>query len=95
MAKETIETEEFDAMFADLPDPRKDAGSSGGITSLPLHQREEPPAEPRVDARSPTRHRSPPDRLTTGGSAATMTLILTARRTCAGRCAVHLEEDAR
>ena len=38
---------EFNAMFADLPDPRKDAGSGGGITSLPLHQRDEPPAEPR------------------------------------------------
>jgi len=48
VAKETIETEEFDAMFADLPDPRKDAGSGGGITSLPLHEREEPPAEPRI-----------------------------------------------
>ena len=48
VAKETIEPEEFDAMFADLPDPRKDAGSGGGITSLPLHQREEPPAEPRA-----------------------------------------------
>jgi cell division protease FtsH len=47
VAKETIEHEEFDAMFADLPDPRKDAGSSGGITSLPLHQRDEPPTEPR------------------------------------------------
>jgi len=48
VAKETIETEEFDAMFADLPDPRKDAGNSGGITSLPLHQRDEPAAEPRI-----------------------------------------------
>ena len=26
VAKETIEAEEFEAMFADLPDPRKDAG---------------------------------------------------------------------
>ncbi len=49
VAKETIEHDEFDAMFADLPDPRKDAGSSGGITSLPLHHRNDPPsAEPRV-----------------------------------------------
>ncbi len=62
VAKETIETEEFDAMFADLPDPRKDAGSSGGITSLPLHQREEPPPPSRASRPSPTRHRSLPER---------------------------------
>ncbi len=53
VAKETIEHEEFDAMFADLPDPRKDAGSGGGITSLPLHQRDLPPSEPRAPAPAP------------------------------------------
>jgi cell division protease FtsH len=28
VAKETIEADEFEAMFADLPDPRKDPGGS-------------------------------------------------------------------
>ncbi len=45
VAQETIEHEEFRAMFADLPDPREDPGG-GGLTPLPAPA-VEPPAEPR------------------------------------------------
>jgi cell division protease FtsH len=45
VAQETIEHDEFEAMFADLPDPRRDAG---GTTLTPLPSpAPEPPAEPR------------------------------------------------
>jgi cell division protease FtsH len=36
VAEETVEQEAFEAMFADLPDPRKDAGAGGGFTPVPL-----------------------------------------------------------
>jgi cell division protease FtsH len=42
VAQETIERDEFEAMFADLPDPRSDA-TGGGLTPVPL-----PPPEPHV-----------------------------------------------
>jgi cell division protease FtsH len=45
VAEETIEHDEFQAMFADLPDPRADAGGSG-VTPVPAPSAE-PPAEPR------------------------------------------------
>jgi cell division protease FtsH len=45
VAEETIEHDEFQAMFADLPDPREDAGGSG-ITPRPTPA-PEPPVEPR------------------------------------------------
>jgi cell division protease FtsH len=41
VADETVEQEAFEAMFADLPDPRKDAG--GSSTPIPLPQ---PPRKP-------------------------------------------------
>ena len=36
VAEETVEQEAFEAMFADLPDPRKDAGEGGGMTARPV-----------------------------------------------------------
>jgi cell division protease FtsH len=46
VAEETIEHEEFQAMFADLPDLRQGADAGGSIR--PLHEpAPEPPAEPR------------------------------------------------
>ncbi|MBA2570655.1 MAG: ATP-dependent zinc metalloprotease FtsH [Chloroflexi bacterium] len=44
VAEETVEQEAFEAMFADLPDPRKDLGTGGGFTPVPL-----PNLEPRPD----------------------------------------------
>jgi cell division protease FtsH len=51
VAQETIEHDEFQAMFADLPDPREDAGGSG-VTPLPSPA-PEPPAEPRGGTTAP------------------------------------------
>jgi cell division protease FtsH len=56
VAQETIESEEFEAMFADLPDPRRDAG--GSSTPRPRQApegrpSEEPPATGPVPAPSP------------------------------------------
>ena len=89
VAKETIEHEEFEAMFADLPDPRKDAGSSGGITSLPLHQRDVPPStEPRAGAPAEPGARSRPDPVSRAGRprpARASWTTCTARRIRAGR----------
>jgi cell division protease FtsH len=45
VAEETIEHDEFDAMFADLPDARRDAGGAG-LTPLPLPAPQQP-VEPR------------------------------------------------
>ncbi|MBA3435842.1 MAG: ATP-dependent zinc metalloprotease FtsH, partial [Chloroflexi bacterium] len=42
VAEETVEQDAFEAMFADLPDPRKEAGEGGGMTARPL-----PSLEPR------------------------------------------------
>jgi cell division protease FtsH len=36
VAEETVEQDAFEAMFADLPDPRKEAGEGGGMTARPL-----------------------------------------------------------
>ena len=49
VAEETVEQEAFETMFADLPDPRKDAGD-GGMTARPLPQRpaHRPPDKPTV-----------------------------------------------
>nr|MBA2488668.1 cell division protein FtsH [Chloroflexota bacterium] len=38
VAEETVEQEAFEQMFADLPDPRRDAGEGGGMTPEPLPQ---------------------------------------------------------
>jgi cell division protease FtsH len=47
VAEETVEQEAFEALFADLPDPRKDAGGSN--TPVPLDTPpQRPPDEPRV-----------------------------------------------
>jgi cell division protease FtsH len=43
VAEETVEQDAFEAMFADLPDPRKDAG--GTPTPIPLPQVERRPAD--------------------------------------------------
>ncbi len=48
VAQETIEHDEFQAMFADLPDPREDPGG-GGLTPLPA-----PAVEPPVGSRGGT-----------------------------------------
>ncbi|MEO7118558.1 MAG: ATP-dependent zinc metalloprotease FtsH [Candidatus Limnocylindrales bacterium] len=44
VAEETVEQEAFEAMFADLPDPRKDAGEGGDMTARPIGSS---PPEPR------------------------------------------------
>ncbi len=46
VAEETVEQEAFEAMFADLPDPRKEAGEGGGMTARPLPQLEPRPEKP-------------------------------------------------
>jgi cell division protease FtsH len=56
VAEETVEQDAFEAMFADLPDPRKDAG--GTPTPIPLPQVERrsvdaPPQAPPKQAPSP------------------------------------------
>jgi cell division protease FtsH len=55
VAKETIESEEFEAMFADLPDLRKEPGHSPTprLAPLPETPEEEPPPT------TPTREPSP------------------------------------
>jgi cell division protease FtsH len=54
VAKETIEAEEFEAMFADLPDPRKDAGGSPTPKlATPLVGLGKPRPEPPVKAGAP------------------------------------------
>jgi cell division protease FtsH len=55
VAQETIEADEFEAMFADLPDPRKDAG--GSSTPRPLSQ--EPASQPTGDAPGPSKKPAP------------------------------------
>ena len=54
VAKETIESEEFEAMFADLPDLRKDGGGSPTprLAPLPQEPEEEPP--PPAGKREPS-----------------------------------------
>ena len=51
VAQETIEHDEFNAMFADLPDPRADAANAGGMSPKVVDPEPsgepEPPAEPR------------------------------------------------
>ena len=39
VAEETVEQDAFELMFADLPDPRKDAGNSPTIAPLPQPER--------------------------------------------------------
>ncbi len=56
VAEETVESEAFEAMFADIPDPRKDAGGnptpvplSGPMTPRPQEDKDKPPAQaPKV-----------------------------------------------
>ena len=54
VAKETIEADEFELMFADLPDPRKEAGGSPTPKlNTPLAGLDEPGEEPPASAGSP------------------------------------------
>ena len=46
VAEETVEQDAFEAMFADLPDPRKEAGEGGGMTAHPLPSLEPRPEKP-------------------------------------------------
>ncbi len=46
VAEETVEQDAFEAMFADLPDPRKEAGEGGGMTARPLPSLEPRPEKP-------------------------------------------------
>ncbi len=46
VAEETVEQEAFEAMFADLPDPRKESGEGGGMTARPLPNLEPRPEKP-------------------------------------------------
>ena len=60
VAEETVEQEAFEAMFADLPDPRKEAGEGGGMTARPLPQLEPRPEKPSgLPAPSPSPSPSP------------------------------------
>ncbi|MEA2622553.1 MAG: cell division protease FtsH [Chloroflexota bacterium] len=52
VAEETVEGEAFDQMFADLPDPRKDAG--GSSTPIPLPQPERRPVDAPQQAPKPS-----------------------------------------
>ena len=60
VAEETIEQEAFEAMFADIPDPRKDTHMTPSRSTARCRGREpeEPPAAP---ATRPSRRLSPPD----------------------------------
>ena len=54
VAKETIEAEEFEAMFADLPDPRREPGGSPTPKlSTPLAGLARPKAEPSAPTGAP------------------------------------------
>ena len=59
VAKETIEADEFEAMFADIPDPRKEPGGSPTpklatpLAGLGTASREEPPAAGETPEPSP------------------------------------------
>ncbi len=55
VAEETIEHEEFEAMFADLPDGRRAAGGGSAVTPTPLPQvPRQHPEPPPAGAPSPT-----------------------------------------
>ncbi|MBA3435329.1 MAG: hypothetical protein H0U11_02440, partial [Chloroflexi bacterium] len=58
VAEETVEQDAFEAMFADLPDPRKEAGEGGGMTARPLPSLEPRPEKPS-GAPSPSPSPSP------------------------------------
>ncbi len=58
VAEETVEQEAFEAMFADLPDPRREAGEGGGMTARPLPDLEPRPEKPS-GAPSPSPSPSP------------------------------------
>ncbi|HET7678392.1 MAG TPA: ATP-dependent zinc metalloprotease FtsH [Candidatus Limnocylindrales bacterium] len=51
VAEETIEQDEFERMFADLPDPRKERSS----TPTPLEDHRPTPSEPQADAKTAPR----------------------------------------
>jgi cell division protease FtsH len=59
VAKETIEADEFEAMFADLPDPRKEQGGSPTpklatpLAGLGSPRQDEPPAAGETPKPSP------------------------------------------
>ena len=59
VAKETIEADEFAAMFADLPDPRSEPGGSP-TPKLPAPTAVEAPAGPRTDSEQPATPRQAP-----------------------------------
>jgi len=56
VAQETIDHEEFEAMFADLPDERRNSGGHSNVTPIPLSGRmaPRPTQEPPPPAAAPT-----------------------------------------
>jgi cell division protease FtsH len=55
VAEETIEHEEFEAMFADLPDERRNSGGGSAVTPVPLPQApRQQPEPPPAGAPSPS-----------------------------------------